>query len=66
VSIINDILERLKAHDNSIEQACIRTDNAGCYHCSSTILSMPTISENTGISIRRIDFADPQGGKGKL
>ena len=66
VAIINDILQRLKAYDPSIEQACLRMDNAGAYRSCSTILSIPTISEMSGITIRRIDFADPQGGKGEL
>jgi hypothetical protein len=66
VAIIYDVLERLKAYDRSIKQACIRSDNAACYHSASTILSIPTISEKSGIEIRRMDFADPQAGKGKL
>ena len=66
VAIIADVLSRLKTHDPSIEQACIRSDNAGCYHSASTILSIPAISEKCGIAIRRWDFADPQGGRGKL
>ncbi|CAF4596915.1 unnamed protein product, partial [Didymodactylos carnosus] len=43
--------------------AYIRSDNAGCYHSAETILSIPQISKNTGITITRIDFSDPQGGK---
>lgn len=66
VSIITDVLERLKSHDDSIKQACIRSDNASCYHSTSTVLSMPAISRETGIDIRRMDFADPQGGKGEF
>lgn len=64
VAFLADTLTRLKANGPSIEQACIRSDNAGCYHSANTILSIPTISKFTGIDIRRMDFADPQGGKG--
>ena len=64
VAILADVLMRLKAFDSSIEQACIRSDNAGCYHSASTILSLPTISQISGIAVRRMDFCDPQGGKG--
>ncbi|CAF3133184.1 unnamed protein product, partial [Rotaria sp. Silwood2] len=64
VAIIDDILSRLKVYDNSIQQACIRCDNAGCYHSAYTVLSMPALSEKCGIAIRRMDFADPQGGRG--
>lgn len=66
VAIICDILTTLKTNDLSIEQACIRSDNAGCYHSANTILSMPLISNKTGVVIRRMDFADPQGGRGNL
>lgn len=65
VAIITGVLSRLKKYDPSIEQACIRSDNAGCYHSGAAILSIPAISEKCGVSIRRMDFADPQGGKGK-
>ena len=64
IAILTDVLMRLKAFDSSIEQACIRSDNAGCYHSASTILSLPTISQISGIAVRRMDFCDPQGGKG--
>lgn len=64
-AILADVLRRLKAYDSSIEQACLRSDNAGCYRCVSTLLSMPTISETSGMTTRRMDFTDPQGEKGK-
>ena len=66
VAILTDVLIRLKTYGASIEQACLRCDNAGCYHSGSTLLSIPTISEKSGVSIRRMDFADPQGGKGEI
>ena len=62
--MICDILTKLKSRDPTIKQACLRCDNAGCYHSASTILTIPFISEKSGISIRRLDFSDPQGGKG--
>ncbi|CAF1685375.1 unnamed protein product, partial [Didymodactylos carnosus] len=49
--------------DPHVKQAYIRSDNAGCYHSAETILSIPQISKNTGITITRMDFSDPQGGK---
>lgn len=66
LAIIYDILTRLKAYDPSIKQACLRSDNAACYHSAATVLSIPAISERTDIAIRRLDFADPQAGKGKV
>ena len=64
IAILADVLSKLKVHDPSIEQACIRSDNAACYHCASTLLSIPAVSERYGIAVRRMDFADPQGGRG--
>jgi hypothetical protein len=64
VAILRDVLTRTKRGDSSIKNAFIRSDNAGCYHSAQTILSLPRISYQTNIQVRRIDFCDPQGGKG--
>ena len=53
-----------KVFNKEICGAYLRQDNPGCYHSSSTILSCPLISASTGVKIHRIDFSDPQGGKG--
>ena len=41
-----------------------RQDNAGCYRSSGTILVAMKAGEAHGITVRRLDFSDPQGGKG--
>jgi hypothetical protein len=64
VAIIKDVLTRVKLNSSRIQAAYIRSDNAGCYHSAQTIISMVQISKETGIKIQRIDFSDPQGGKG--
>jgi hypothetical protein len=64
LAILEDILYKIKLNNPSIQQAFIRSDNAGCYHSAQSILSMPTLSKKTGIKIERVDFSDPQGGKG--
>ena len=64
VGIMQDVLRTIKLENDEIEKAYFRQDNAGCYHSSSTILSCPVISACTGVKICRIDFSDPQGGKG--
>jgi hypothetical protein len=64
VAILNDILCHIKKTDPHIKNVFIRSDNAGCYHLANTLVSAKHVSERTGISIRRIDFYDPQGGKG--
>lgn len=64
VIIMEHILKTLKKAFPKITKAHFRQDNAGCYHSATTILSCPTIAKNTGITIKSIDFSDPQGGKG--
>ena len=62
-SIIERTLTTLKAANPNIQEAFLRSDNAGCYHCAYLILSLPTLGERPGITILRYDFSDPQAGK---
>ena len=65
VSIMAHILRTLKSEHPEITQAFFRQDiNAGCYHSTYTILSVPTIEKEVGIRVAEIGFSDPQGGKG--
>ena len=64
VSILRDVLLRVKHVDGSIKNAYVRSDNAGCYHSAQTILSLPRIFYESMIHVCRMDFCDPQGGKG--
>ena len=61
--IVEHLLHVLKADHPEIQNAFLRADNAGCYH-SVAMLSGCKLMEATGITIRRVDFSDPQGGKG--
>ncbi|CAF1985980.1 unnamed protein product [Rotaria magnacalcarata] len=58
VTILNDVLCRVKEVDPGISKAYVRSDNAGCYHSANTLVSAKQISEKTGIAIKRIDFCD--------
>ena len=62
-SIIENTLTTLKAANPNIQEAFLRSDNAGCYHCAYLILSLPSLGERAGIRIVRHDFSDPQAGK---
>ena len=64
ISIMQDVLRSVKSEYPNVSKAYFRQDNAGCYHSSATILACPVVSSSTGVQIRRIDFSDPQGGKG--
>ena len=54
----------IKKDHPEIKTAYFRQDNAGCYHSVSLLTACPKISASTGIHIKRVDFSDPQGGKG--
>ena len=61
---MQDVLRAVKAEYSDVRRAYLRQDNAGFYHSSSTILACPVISQSTGVQITRVDFIDPQGGRG--
>ena len=58
VALLRDVLLRVQQVDRSIKFAYISSDNAGYYHSAQTVLSLPNISYESGIQIRRIDFCD--------
>ena len=62
-STIEHTLTTLKVANPNIQEAFLRSDNTGCYHCAYLILSLPSIAERAGIKIARYDFSDPQAGK---
>lgn len=64
LAILLDILMKIKSVNPVVERAFLRCDNAACYHSAQTILSMLEISQASGINVERLDFCDPQGGKG--
>ena len=59
-----DVLTKLKIGMPNLDSVFYRQDNAGCYHCASTILGAKALADKAGISLKRMDFSDPQGGKG--
>ena len=42
----------------------IRSDNAGCYHCAFSLLSVYHVAREHAFELKRFDFSDPQGEKG--
>ena len=53
-----------KAEHSEIATVSFRQDNVGCYHSGTLLASCSLIQQTTGIQIGRVDFSDPQGGKG--
>lgn len=64
LAIIDDVFTQLKEIMPEINSVYLRQDNAGCYHCASTLLSVHRVATKHGINLKRVDFSDPQGGKG--
>ena len=64
VFMMQNMLKTLKTEYPEITRAYFRQDNAACYHCANTILACRIIEQSTGIKVKRLDFNDPQGGKG--
>ena len=63
-AIMSDVLGKLKEVMPMLRSVYYRQDNAGCYRSSGTIIGAVKAGEAHGITVRRLDFSDPQGGKG--
>ena len=64
LAILDDVFNQLKQIMPEVNSAYLRQDNAGCYHCAPTLLNVHQVARKYGISLKRVDFSDPQGGKG--
>lgn len=62
-SIIEHLLKFIKQETPQIQNAYLRSDNAGCYHSGQLLLSLTDIGKRTGVTPVRYDFSDPQSGK---
>ena len=64
IQLLRHTLKTLKHEHQEIEATALRQDNAGCYHSVAMVSACRLMEEDTGIRIERVDFSDPQGGKG--
>jgi len=62
-AILEDTLKQVKERNPAVQEAFLRSDNAGCYHCAPLLLAIPAISERSGVHISRYDYSEPQKGK---
>ena len=62
-SIIEDSLTTIKRQESRLNEAFLRSDNAGCYHCAFLLLSLPSLGQRVGIWIARYEFSEAQAGK---
>ncbi|CAH3141347.1 unnamed protein product [Pocillopora meandrina] len=64
LAILNDVFHRLKGVMPQLQSVYLRQDNAGCYHCSLSLVTARQVAEVNGLRLARMDFSDAQGGKG--
>ena len=64
IAIMEDVVSQLKKAMPNLQTINYRQDNAGCYHSGPTILCVAQLGEKIGVKVKRLDFSDPQGGKG--
>ena len=61
--ILEEVLVCSKESHHSICRAILRSNNAGCYHCSALLSTINSTSRGSGIIVLLYDFSDPQSGK---
>ena len=64
LAILNDVFRRLKDVMPHLQSIYLRQDNAGYYHCALTLVTASKVAELNNLFLRKMDFSDPQGGKG--
>lgn len=64
MAVMSDVLQQMKEIMPVLKSVYYWQDNAGCYHCGSTIVIAELCGRHHGLEVKRMDFADPQGGKG--
>lgn len=62
-SILEDLLKLLKAKNPALQRIHLRSDEAGCYHNSSLILTVRDVADRVGVSVESYHYSEPQSGK---
>ena len=63
VAVMSDVISQLKIIMPELNTVYYRQNNAGCYHCVFTLVCAKILGLQSGVSIKRLDFSDPQEGK---
>ena len=63
IAVIDDVIFQLKRAMPELKSVNFRQDNAACYHSSATMIGVQNLARKHKVAIR-MDFSDPQGGKG--
>ena len=63
-AIMTDVIGKLKKVMPTLRTVYYGQDNAGCYQSGGTIIGAIQAGKSHGVTVQRLDFSDPQGGKG--
>ena len=63
LSVIENLLHKVKQEYPVVRTVYLRSDNAGCYHNGPLLLSLREVGVRTGVRPVRYDFSEPQAGK---
>jgi len=63
LAIMTDVIWQPKIAMPGLKTVCYRQDNAGCYHCGTTLVCSAALGHEKGVKIRCLDFSDSQKGK---
>ena len=61
---MTDVIGKLKKVMPTLRTVYYGQDNAGCYRSGGTIMGAIQAGKSHGVTVQRLDFSDPQGGKG--
>ena len=63
LAIIDDVFRQLKEIMPEVNSVYMRSDNAGCYHCAFTLLSVYHVTSEHAIKLKRLTFPIPKAEK---
>ena len=61
---MTDVIGKLKKVTPILRTVYYEQDNAGCYRSGGTITGVIQTKKSHGVTVQRLDFSHPQGGKG--
>lgn len=62
LSVMFDVLKDLMGVMPHLQRVYYWQDSAGCYHCGNTISIAHMVGKPHGVTVKYMDFCDPQGG----
>lgn len=62
-SILEDLFKPVKLKNPELQRVYLRSDEAGCYHNSSLILTVRDVAERVGVTVQNYHYSEPQSGK---